>query len=179
MSTDVGNQCQLAADHSLTDHEVAMRMSPLTFVAIIAGILILVAIYTVIIAFVGYKCGFRIVRCLTPMKAPTGNVKGKMTMTSVTYTSLRNSKHPRFFFSDQIEGCWEYACWSGGFWGNNCRHIFEQRWGILPCVSHARGDRGEVTWGLSFTSILKPPNDFLIWQTEFECLNHRKMRLLV
>ena len=110
MSTDVGNQCQLAADHSLTDHEVAMRMSPLTFVAIIAGILILVAIYTVIIAFVGYKCGFRIVRCLTPMKVPTGNVKGKMTMTSVTYTSLRNSKHPRFFFSDQIEGCWEYAC---------------------------------------------------------------------
>ena len=94
-----------------------MRMSPLTFVAIIAGILILVAIYTVIIAFVGYKCGFRIVRCLTPMKAPTGNVKGKMTMTSVTYTSLRNSKHPRFFFSDQIEGCWEYACWSGDFVG--------------------------------------------------------------
>ena len=110
MSTDVGNQCQLAADNSLADHEVAVRTSLLTFIVTILGILSIVAIYTVIIVIIGYKCGFRIVKCLTPMEAPTGNVKGKMTMTPVTYTALRNSRHPRFFFSDQIEGCWEYAC---------------------------------------------------------------------
>ena len=55
MGTEIGNQCQLAADNSLDDNDVAVRMSMLTFFAIILGIIGILTIYTVIIVILGYN----------------------------------------------------------------------------------------------------------------------------
>ena len=65
------------------------------------GIISILVIYTVIAIFVGYCCGFRIVKYKTLI--------GKVTMTPVTYTAVRNVQHPRFEFSALIDGCWEFA----------------------------------------------------------------------
>ena len=55
MGTEIGNQCQLAADNSLDDNDEAVRMSMLTFFAIILEIIDILMIYAVIIVILGYS----------------------------------------------------------------------------------------------------------------------------
>ena len=55
MGTEIGNQCQLAADNSLDDNDEAVRMSMLTFFAIILEIIDIFMISAVIIVISGYN----------------------------------------------------------------------------------------------------------------------------
>ena len=55
MGTEIGNPCQLAADNPLNDNDEAVRMSMLTFFAIILEIIDILMIYAVIIVILGYN----------------------------------------------------------------------------------------------------------------------------
>ena len=101
MDTVNGNQCQLAASNSLGNNELIVKVSMATVCITILGIISVLVIYSVIVVIIGYCCGFRIVKCKTLI--------GKVTMTPVTYTAVRNVQHPSFECSTLIEGCWEFS----------------------------------------------------------------------
>ena len=101
MDTVNGNQCQVAAINSLGNNELIVKVSMATVCITILGIISVLVIYSVIVVIIGYCCGFRIVKCKTLI--------GKVTMTPVTHTGVRNVKNPRFEFATSIEGCWELS----------------------------------------------------------------------
>ena len=101
MDTVNGNQCQVAASNSLDNNELIVKVSMATVCITILGIISVLVIYSVIVVIIGYCCGFRIVKCKTLI--------GKVTMTPVTHTFVRNVKNPRFEFATSIEGCWELS----------------------------------------------------------------------
>ena len=99
MDTSVGNQCQMVVVDALSNKYDAAK--PSTIMASISIIFCILVIYTLIAFYVGYRCGFRLVRYKS--------LKGKMTMTRVTYTSVRKVERPRFEYSTLIDGCWDLA----------------------------------------------------------------------
>ena len=101
MDTVVGDQCQMDAIDSLGNNELVVKVSMATVCITILGIISILVIYSVIVVIIGYCCGFRIVKCKTLI--------GKVTMTPVTHTAVRNVKNPRFEFATSIEGCWELS----------------------------------------------------------------------
>ena len=74
-------------------------------VGIIVGIVLTFALYTLGIFCLGFSFGRR-----TNANRPGGgNDKvaiAKMTMSPVTYTSVRGVQSPRFEYSPIIDGCW-------------------------------------------------------------------------
>ena len=84
---DFGNQCQLANSVILaTDYAYP---SSTQIVKMLIIFIIFIAVYTAAIIYLGRR-----------------KTKDKMTMTPVTYTSVRGVKQPRFEYNPQNDGCW-------------------------------------------------------------------------
>ena len=99
MDTSVGNQCQMVVVDTLSNKYDAAE--PSTIMGSISIIVCILVIYTLIAFYLGYRCGFRLVKYKS--------LKGKVTMTPVTYTFVRKVERPRFEYSTLIDGCWDLA----------------------------------------------------------------------
>ena len=88
-------QCQLTTDTVITKDTFVGP--PIQNVIVI---IFVIALYTAIVLFIGYKFGVRNGQRKIP-------VEEKMTMTSVTYTYVRGVKQPRFEYCPAyMAGCW-------------------------------------------------------------------------
>ena len=94
----IGNQekgqCQLSTDNTIIKDTI---VGPSIQNVIV--IIFVIALYTAIVLFIGYKRGVRNGQHKIP-------VEEKMTMTSVTYTFVRGVKEPRFEYHPHMAGCW-------------------------------------------------------------------------
>ena len=80
---------------------------PLVLTGIILGIFLLLAFYTLGIFLLGFCCG-RYIYLHKTGKEKNKVVSDKMTMSPVTYTSVRGVQNPRFEYNQYIDGCWTY-----------------------------------------------------------------------
>ena len=93
MVSNVGDQCHMVVAEFPVDNQKWPSMMLTNF-----GIIYVLLLYTVVLGLLGFLCGCRVVWRKSFLE--------KMTMTPVTHTFVRKVRHPRFEFSEVIEGCW-------------------------------------------------------------------------
>ena len=99
-------QCQLSTDNTIIKDTIVGPS--IQNVLVILVIILVIAVYTAIVIYVGYQRGVRIgyTRGFRDGQQKIPGVD-KMTMTSVTYSWIRGRTHPRFeYCPEYLAGVW-------------------------------------------------------------------------